>query len=180
MVHHGGTSLGCLIVLLTGKCEPFIYAALLSEANSVLLATRGLWKLLGWHQPPATMQGGGGGRARNGFFARLWRRWAAPALFRGAVWPLLLATFAVTRVYVHLAALRQSARLLASGFGSDSSEAADGSEAASGVTPWQRRLLGGYGVACGLAICYLNAGLLRSLVRADWPAGWGGKKRKGD
>ena len=174
MVHHGGTSLGCAIVLLTGKCEPFIFAALLSEANSVLLATRGLWKLLGWHAWPAATKNaagdrGGAGRF-GGFLGRLWG-WLGPALFRGAVWPLLLATFGVTRVYIHLAALRQSARLLASGF-------AEGEQGSDDVTPWQRRLLGAYGVSCGLAICYLNAGLLRSLVRADWPRQWGGKKKK--
>ena len=103
---------------------------------------------------------GGGGNSVAAKAMRVAGRRKASRVFSFVIWPLLFATFFLTRVIIHGQALVMNIRLLSSRllFRSQSS----------GVS--LRGALACYGVATGSIICYLNYRLIRRLLRVDGAA----------
>ena len=216
VAHHAGTAAGCLIVMATKMAQPYLwvfvlsplslfflptlsadtsesthhstrhapheparsYVALGAELNTVFLNLRMILKLLGL---------GGGGNATAEKAARAIGRRKASRAFSLVVWPLLLATFALTRVFIHGQALAMNLRLLwlwalgrAGSGGGDGSGGGGGDGGARGRGKnGNASLIGAlalYGVATGSVICYLNYRLMRRLLRVDGAAlkkAWG-------
>lgn len=113
---------------------------------------------------------GGGGNATYERAAKAIGRRNASRVFALVVWPLLLATFALTRVIIHGQALTTNLRLLTRWALGRSTTVRGGKGGSRWGEEGNSSLIGAlaiYGVATGSAICYLNYRLIRRLLRVD-------------